>query len=62
MFSADKEKVNFVSFVDPIKKPVEDWMGEVEIMMYLSVRQALLNSVKDYPTKKRTDWVKLHAG
>lgn len=62
MFSAEKEKVDFVDLVDPNKKSVEDWMGEVEVMMFLSVRKALIDSVKDYPLKKRTDWVKLHAG
>ena len=30
MFSAEKEKVNFVKFVDPNKKNVEEWMNEVE--------------------------------
>lgn len=49
MFSTEKEKVNFVEKVDPNKKNVEDWMGEVEEMMKLSVRAALLNSVTDYP-------------
>jgi len=48
MFSAEKERVNFVTLVDPNKKNVEDWMGEVEDMMVKSVRAALLNSVEDY--------------
>lgn len=26
MFSAEKERVAFVKPVDPVKKPVEDWM------------------------------------
>ena len=38
MFSAEKEKVDFVSHVDPNKKPVEEWMGEVEKMMMASIR------------------------
>ena len=29
MFSAEKERVNFVKVLDPNKKNVEDWMGEV---------------------------------
>ena len=33
MFSAEREKVDFVGLVDPVKKNVEDWMGEVEAMM-----------------------------
>ncbi len=49
MFSAEKEKVKFVTKVDPVKKNVEDWMGEVEDMMKMSVRAALLFSIEDYP-------------
>ncbi len=45
MFSAEKERVGFFKFVDPNKKNVEDWMNEVENMMRLSVRAALLNSI-----------------
>jgi dynein heavy chain len=29
MFSAEKEEVQFVKHVDPNKKNVEDWMGEL---------------------------------
>ncbi len=57
MFSAEKERVDFVEVVDPNKKNVEDWMGEVEEMMKLSVRAALLHSVEDYVKQIRTDWV-----
>jgi dynein heavy chain len=45
MFSAEKEEVQFVKHVDPNKKNVEDWMGELENMMRMSVRQAMLNAV-----------------
>ena len=38
MFSAEKEKVDFVDYVNPNEKNVEDWMNEVEEMMKLSVR------------------------
>ncbi len=62
MFSAEREKVDFVAMVDPVKKNVEDWMGEVEGMMQASVRFALTNSVSDYGTKERTQWVKDHPG
>ena len=41
MFSAEKEKIGFVKAVDPNKKNVEDWMGELERMMKNSVRQVL---------------------
>lgn len=30
MMSAEKEKVKFVKHVDPNKKNVEDWMGDLE--------------------------------
>ncbi len=51
MFSAEKEKVPFSRIVDPVHKNVEDWMNEVEDMMKESIRDSLLNSVKDYVTK-----------
>ena len=54
MFSAEKEKVNFVKIVDPVNKNVEDWMSELEEMMKISVRAELLKAVSDYPTPTRT--------
>ena len=45
MKSAEHEEVKFVKHVDPVKKNVEDWMGELENMMRVSVRQALINAV-----------------
>jgi dynein heavy chain len=48
MFSAEHEKIPFVKFVDPNRKNVEEWMGEVEEMMKSSVRQALLSSIQNY--------------
>lgn len=48
MMSAEKEKVKFVNFVDPVKKNVEDWMQEVENGMTRAVRHVLEHSVKDY--------------
>ncbi|KAL4427402.1 hypothetical protein ABPG74_009674 [Tetrahymena malaccensis] len=62
MMSAEKEKVDFVELVDPKNKNVENWMNELENMMCKSVRAALNNSVLDYPTKKRTEWVISHPG
>ena len=38
MFSAEKEKVDFVDHINPNEKNVEDWMNEVEDMMRQSVR------------------------
>lgn len=62
MYSAEKEKVNFLNDVDPKNKNVENWMNELEQMMCTSVRHALHNSVLDYPTKKRTEWTLSHPG
>lgn len=62
MFSAEKERVSFVKLVDPNKQNVEEWMNEVETMMRLSVRQALLRSIEHYPTVERRDWVLQHPG
>ena len=45
MFSAEKERVNFVKMLDPVNKNVEDWMSELEEMMKVSVRAALLKAV-----------------
>lgn len=62
MFSAEGEKIKFTKVLDPNKKNVEDWMGEVEDMMKASVRAALLNSVNDYPQRPRHEWVVNHPG
>lgn len=62
MFSAEKEKVPFTRYIDPINKNVEDWMNEVEDMMKESVRTCLLKSVTDYALKPREKWVLCHPG
>ena len=62
MFSAEGEQVILNNPVDPKDKLVENWMGEIEQMMYDSVRRALLNSIEDYTTKKRTEWILQHPG
>ncbi|CAK83095.1 unnamed protein product (macronuclear) [Paramecium tetraurelia] len=62
MFSAEKEKVPFAKIVDPNKKNVEEWMNEVENMMRLSVRQALMVSIENYTQVKREEWVLKHPG
>lgn len=62
MFSAENEKINFVSNVNPLQKNVEDWMGEVENMMKSSVRNELLKSIKNYPKIQRKLWVISHPG
>lgn len=62
MFSAEKEKVHFVSPIDPVNKNVEDWMCELESMMQKSVRDALLRSITDYAIPSRNEWVLMHPG
>ena len=62
MFSAEGEKINFVRYVDPNNKNVEDWMNDVEEQMKQSVRAALLNSVNEYVTVPRIKWVTMHPG
>ena len=62
MFSGEGEKINFVKKVDPKDKNVEYWMGEVEKMMTLSVRNVLFKSVEDYLVRPRNDWVINHPG
>jgi len=48
--------------VDPRDKKVEDWMCEVEKMMYLSIRLVLKNSIEDYEVTNRPDWILKHPG
>jgi dynein heavy chain len=62
MFSAEKERISFVKFVDPVRKNVEDWMGEVERMMKLSIRNEIQRCILDYTTQSRVDWVRQHPG
>lgn len=62
MFSGEGEKVNFVKKIDPKDRNVEYWMGEVERMMQLSVRNVLLFSVEDYLQRPRNEWILNHPG
>jgi hypothetical protein len=62
MYSGEKEKINFVDVVDPREKGVEFWMGEVENMMFKSMKHVLKFSVDDYVTKNRPDWILVHPG
>ena len=62
MFSSEKEKVPFESVVDPNKKNVEDWMGEVEDMMRKSIRKCFYDSIIAYPNTKRGTWCISHPG
>ncbi len=62
MYSSEKEKIDFVTSVDPTKTTVEYWMGEVEKMMQVSVRSELLKSIMGYKKKPRTEWCLEHPG
>ena len=48
--------------VDPKDKGVEFWMGEVEDMMFTSIRKVLKFSIDNYLEIPRTDWVLAHPG
>lgn len=62
MFSGERECIQFSSPVDPKEKGVEYWMGELEEMMFTSIRDCLKASVDDYHTTARTDWSLRHSG
>jgi len=62
MFSGEKEKIEFVSPVDPKEKGVEYWMGDLEKMMYTTVRHVLKYSIDNYIEIKRTEWCLRHPG
>jgi dynein heavy chain, axonemal len=46
MMSGEKEKIEFLSKIDPKEKKVENWMGEVENMMFMSVRDKMKTSIE----------------
>lgn len=54
MMSGEGEKVKFLSKIDPRDKKVEDWMNEVENMMFRSVRDAVKFAITDYQDIPRT--------
>jgi dynein heavy chain len=62
MYSGEKEKIGFAETVDPRDKGVEYWMGEIERMMFKSVRAVLLYSIQDYLKKPRPEWILVHPG
>jgi dynein heavy chain len=62
MYSGEKEFIPLSATLDPKDKKVEDWMGEVENMMFMTVRDVLLYSITDYTERSRTDWIKKHPG
>jgi dynein heavy chain len=62
MYSGEGEKINFVKKIDPKDRNVEYWMGDVEKMMQMSVRNVLLRSVEDYLVRSRNEWILNHPG
>jgi dynein heavy chain len=62
MHSGEKECIQFDEAVNPHDKGVEFWMGELEEMMFKSIRSVLLKSVEDYKETPRVDWMLVHAG
>lgn len=62
MFSGEKEEIQFVNAVDPKDKGVEYWMGELENMMFTSIKHSLKFSIDDYSVLPRTDWSIKHPG
>jgi len=62
MFSGERECIPFSSPVDPKEKGVEFWMGELEEMMFITIRDVLKFSVDDYHTTARPDWTLRHPG
>ena len=62
MFSGEKEEIPFDEAVDPKDKGVEFWMGDLENMMFASIRSVLFKSIKDYEVKSRDEWSLLHPG
>ena len=62
MFSGERECIEFSSPVDPKEKGVEFWMGELEEMMFTTIKDVLKFSVDDYHTTARPDWTLRHPG
>lgn len=62
MFSGEKEFIKMSSTLDPKEKKVEDWMGEVENMMFMTIREVLKYSIDDYLELIRPEWIKKHPG
>lgn len=48
MYSGERERIEFVDQIDPGKRNVEDWMGDLEEMMKTSVKHELLKSIDEY--------------
>ena len=62
MISSEKEQVEFVKPVDLKMKQVEDWMADVENCMVLTMKNKLLESIKEYTQMDRNEWIVNHPG
>ena len=62
MYSGEKECIQFDEAVNPHDKGVEFWMGELEEMMFKSIRSVLLKSIEDYENNARPEWMLCHPG
>jgi dynein heavy chain len=63
MYSSEPaERMPFIKPVDPKRKNVEYWLGDVEQAMKDSVREQLRLAVKNYQQIPRTDWVRSWPG
>ena len=62
MFSGEKECIQFFGPVDPKEKGVEFWMGELEQMMYDTIRHVLKKSIDHYVEVDRNEWILEHCG
>ena len=57
LVSREKEQMPCETPVDPNGKGVEHWMCELEDMMKISVRHAMVNGIQDYLEKDRAVWM-----
>ena len=63
MISPEGETIAFKGCeVDPKGKNIEDWMGDLTKAMRSSVRQNMLDGIKEYKVIKRTDWMQKWPG
>ena len=62
MYSGEKEFIPLSASLDPKDKKVEDWMGEVENMMFMTVKDVLRFSIEEYKELSRPEWIQKHPG
>jgi dynein heavy chain len=62
MYSSEREYIKMSGVLDPKDKKVEDWMGEVEQMMFDTIRDVLKQSIDEYSDMVRNEWIKKNPG